>query len=89
MSKSKQSVDIGCLEAIESLYAWLDGELDDIQITEGLENHLCHCKSCWSRAKMERSLTEHIKRSVSRANDRGDSAPDTLKDRLGQLLEQL
>ena len=46
MNETKKTADIGCLEAIESLYAWLDNELEDTGMTTSLEHHLSHCQSC-------------------------------------------
>lgn len=93
MTDDKKIEDIGCLEAIESLYAWLDNELDDAELTGGLEHHLSHCKSCWSRAEMEKSLTEHIKKSVRAQSEGGKSGhspvSDSLQTRLDKLLKHL
>ena len=86
MNVTKKTADIGCLEAIESLYAWLDNELGDTEMTASLEYHLSHCKSCWSRAEMEKSLSEHIKRS---AEGSGASTPGSLKTRLDKLMKKL
>ena len=80
--------DIGCLEAIEALYSWLDGELHD---TASLESHLHHCSSCWSRAEMEKKLAVRIRESA--AVDPGQAgparAPRALQERIRNLLENL
>ena len=93
MTDAKIIEDIGCLEAIESLYTWLDNELDDAELASGLEHHLSHCKSCWSRAEMERSLTEHIKKSVraQSGEDKSGRSPGSgsLQTRLDKLLKKL
>ena len=90
MSNSKDPVDIGCLEAMEFFYAWLDNELDGKDMAD-FEHHLSHCKSCWSRAEVERALTEHIKRSAGTGSMEGGaiSAPGSLHKRLGKLLDKL
>ena len=93
MTNAKKIEDIGCLEAVESLYTWLDNELDDAELASGLEHHLSHCKSCWSRAEMEKSLTERIRKSV-RAQSGGDKSgrspgSGSLQTRLDKLLKQL
>ena len=90
MNESNKNEDIGCLEAIETLYAWLDNELDPSQLTS-FEHHLEHCKSCFSRAELERSLTKHIKRSVESgsAENNGPAAPESLHTRLDKLLKEL
>ncbi len=79
----EHSGDIGCLEAIEWLYAWLDGELDEQSVAE-LEHHISHCRSCFSRRQMELRLTERMK-TVSE----NEPASAELKSRLGQLIEKL
>jgi anti-sigma factor (TIGR02949 family) len=73
--------DIGCLEAIEWLYAWLDGELESDSI-EQLEHHLEHCQSCYTRHEMERALTARIKETS------GEKTPPSLQDRLNRILDE-
>ena len=72
--------DIGCLEAIETLYAYLDGELGDEISIEQVEKHMEHCRSCYSRKDVERALTEHIRRS------KRETAPAALQARLKKLM---
>ncbi len=75
--------EIGCLEAIETLYAYLDGELADGDSIAKVEQHLSHCESCYSRAELERKLTSHLRQS-SRLK-----APEALQGRLRSLLVKL
>jgi anti-sigma factor (TIGR02949 family) len=75
--------DIGCLEAIESLYAYLDGEVRDAHSLAAIEHHLEHCRSCFSRMEMERTLTEHARKSAR------SQAPAALQARLKGLLEKI
>lgn len=75
--------EIGCLEAIETLYAYLDGELPDGASIAKVEQHLGHCESCYSRAELERKLTSHLRRNASH------SAPEALQTRLRGLLDKL
>ena len=75
--------DIGCLEAINGLYAYLDGEMDDPEAVKKFEAHLEHCRSCFSRLELETALAEHIRKSAkSRASEK-------LHDRLMQLIDGL
>jgi len=48
-----------------------------------IEHHLSHCKSCFSRAQMERELNQRIKESGK------SEIPTTLKSRLNKLMEEL
>ncbi|MDH4109385.1 MAG: zf-HC2 domain-containing protein [Gammaproteobacteria bacterium] len=75
--------DIGCMEAINSLYAYLDGELGDDVSIEQVETHLQHCRSCYTRAEIERALNEHLRRGAKRA------APAGARDRLRRLIDDL
>ena len=77
----KSGDEIGCLDAIEWLYAWLDGELDERSVAQ-LEQHISHCRSCFSRRQMELELTARMEKS-SRSR-----APDVLQDRLRKLMDE-
>jgi len=74
--------DIGCLEALEAFYAYLDGELDNPESIANFEHHMSHCRSCFSRAEMERALTAHIQKSSK------SRAPDALRSRLRDLIDK-
>ncbi len=76
-------IDIDCIHALEYLYAYLDGELDDPVIAEQVERHLGHCKNCYSRTEVERALTEHAKSTQTLAT------PERLQKRLRNLLDEL
>jgi len=73
--------EIGCLEAIETLYAYIDGEIDGEITLAQIEHHLGHCRSCFSRKELEQALTDHLKASGKK------SAPKALKGRLQKLME--
>ncbi|MEJ2179605.1 MAG: zf-HC2 domain-containing protein [Gammaproteobacteria bacterium] len=74
--------EIDCLEAIELLYAYLDGELDDEQL-EKYEHHMGHCRSCYSRSELEVALNNRIKKSAK------GEAPQALQNRLRHLIGKL
>ena len=74
--------DIGCLEAIEALYAYLDGELGDDVTIDQVEAHMAHCRSCYSRKDVERALTEHLRRTHQQV------APADLQSRLKKLMDE-
>lgn len=75
--------EIDCLEAIDNLYAYLDGELTDEESLARFKKHLEHCNSCYSRSEMEGLLSERIKQSGQ------DKTPDSLKQRLRGLMDDL
>jgi anti-sigma factor (TIGR02949 family) len=86
MTKARETKgpdDIGCLEAIESLYAYLDGEIGDPESRAAFEEHLGHCRSCFSRLELERRLAEHARKAAR------SSAPEALRSRLKGLLEKI
>lgn len=74
-------MDSDCLEAFDHLYAYLNGELKDKIELQKIEHHLDHCKSCFSRAQMERELNERIKKSGK------DKTPEALKNRLRAIIK--
>jgi len=74
--------DIGCLQAIEAFYSYLDGELEDPKSIKEFEHHVSHCRSCYSRADVERLLTNRMSESAK------SSAPEQLQDRLRKLMDE-
>ena len=76
-----QVVDSDCLEAFDHLYAYLNDEIKDKETLAKIEHHLQHCKSCFSRAEMERILNDRIKSAVNQ------EAPETLQNRLRDLID--
>jgi anti-sigma factor (TIGR02949 family) len=74
--------DIGCLQAIEAFYAYLDGELDDPKSVADFEHHMGHCRSCFSRADVEKLLTDRMRQSAS------SDAPEELRGRIRRLMDE-
>jgi len=74
-------VEIDCLEAIDNLYAYLDGELVNEETLAKFKQHLTHCRSCYSRAELEGILTERIKESGK------GKTPESLQSRLRHLID--
>lgn len=83
MEETGQVEEIGCLEAIDWLYAYLDGELKDPVTIAQIEHHLGHCRVCYSRIELERALTDRLRKSHKR------DAPERLQDRVQDLLDKL
>lgn len=75
--------DIDCLEAIDLLYAYLDGELDDTSDVNKFEHHLGHCRSCYSRSELEGLLNERIRESGKQ------EAPPALRGKMRKVLDEL
>ncbi len=75
--------DIGCLEAINGLYAYLDGEMSDPAVLAKFERHLDHCRACYSRLELETALAEHIRKSAK------SPASEGLHNRLRRLIDGL
>ena len=80
---NSEVIDTDCLEAFDHLYAYLNNEIEDEATLAKVEHHLSHCKSCFSRAQMERELNERIKKTGK------DKTPEKLKNRLSQLIDDL
>jgi anti-sigma factor (TIGR02949 family) len=85
-NKHNKFHDIGCLNAIEGLYTWLDGELKDPQSITQIEEHISHCQSCYSRAEMEKLLTMRIRNLAKQES--AEHAPEALQNRLHKLIDQ-
>ena len=86
MSNEKDNSDIkeiDCLEAIGQLYAYLDGEISDKTQKAQMEQHLAHCKSCYSRSQMEMAINSRLE-----SMDKTDG-PDTLQEKLRNVIDKL
>lgn len=75
--------DSDCMEAMDHLYAYLSGELGDKVLLSKVEHHISHCKSCFSRAELERELNKRLTESSR------DEPSVALKKRLRDLLDNL
>lgn len=75
--------DSDCLEAFDYLYAYLNDELKDAESIAKLEQHLNHCRSCYSRAQMERQLNKRISETGR------EKPPEKLRNRLRKLMDDL
>jgi len=75
--------DSDCLEAMDHLYEYLNGELEDKATLQKIEHHLNHCKSCYTRSEMEREINKRLKETNK------DEIPDSLKNRLQDLIKNL
>lgn len=73
--------EISCEEVIERLFAYLDGELEDVS-QETIDRHLAHCRDCFTRAEFEKRLRARVAKSVS------TTAPQRLRTRVRFLLEE-
>ena len=82
-SKHHDDHEIDCLEAFDHLYAYLNNEITDPVDLANIEHHLSHCKSCFSRAEMERKLNQRIKIAGQ------SEVPENLKLRLNKVLKDL
>jgi anti-sigma factor (TIGR02949 family) len=82
MAHDSEQHNDSCLEAFDYLYAYLNGELKDEAAIAKLEHHLSHCKSCFSRAQMEKELNKRMKPSDQ------EKAPTALKTRLQKLMDE-
>lgn len=72
---------ISCEEVIEQIFVYLDGELDEAR-SALIDEHLKHCRDCFSRAEFERKLRARIRDSAT------VRAPDRLHRRITGLLKK-
>ena len=82
-SDNHEAHEIDCLEAFDHLYAYLNNEITNPVDLANIEHHLSHCKSCFSRAQMERELNQRLKDSGKM------EMPKSLQDNLRDLLDKL
>ncbi len=81
--ETDHTFDRDCLEAFDHLYAYLNNEIRDPETLAKMEHHLAHCKSCFSRAQMERELNTRMQQAGK------EEVPESLKSRLKALMDEL
>jgi anti-sigma factor (TIGR02949 family) len=71
-----------CEEAVERLYEFLDGELDDTW-RERVEEHFEACKVCLPRLTFERSFLQAVQATRSQ-----ETTPEEVRNRILQALAE-
>lgn len=73
---------IGCHEALERLFEFLDGELDALETSE-VEEHLRVCERCYPHLVFERSFRDAVRRALQ-----GERAPGQVRARILEVLRE-
>jgi len=80
--KKESPGGISCQAAVDRLFEWLDGELDDPELAAQVGTHLETCARCYPRLAFERSFREALERVAD-----GEKTPDELRTRILESLE--
>lgn len=72
---------IGCQEALERLYEYLDGELTATSAEE-VRQHIQACEACYPGVR----FTTEFRDALHRAALGQPICPDTLRERIAELL---
>lgn len=59
----KHTSIISCADVMRELYAFLDGEVDNLSETD-IEQHLDRCRECFSRVEFEKKLRKKIQETA-------------------------
>lgn len=73
--------DISCEDVLKLLVDYLHGEVDEAKFAE-IEKHLDSCRACYSRAEFEKALKIRVK------EENAETAPETLRNRLNDLMDR-
>jgi len=72
---------VSCQDALERLYEYLDGELEDLE-SDRVAEHFRECQQCYPRLTFERTFLE-----VVHSVDTREAAPEELRTRVLDLLK--
>ena len=75
-----RSDDIGCQQALERLWDFVDHELSENQI-EKMERHLRACRACFSRVEFEARLKQRL------ADLSSDETSTKARDRIREIIK--
>lgn len=74
---------IGCQEALQRLYEYLDGELNPENADE-VRRHIELCEACYPEVKFTTGFRDAVRRAA-----RGQPVcPDSLREKVARLLEE-
>ena len=77
------TMNLSCQEALARLYEYLDGELT-AENAEEVRRHVEVCSACYPEVK----FTTEFRDALHRAAQGQPVSPDSLRDKVGKLLEQ-
>ncbi len=72
---------VPCGVALEYLFEWLDGEIDDPELSSIVGVHLETCARCYPLLTFERAFREAVHRAT-----RSETAPEELRERVLRSL---
>lgn len=72
--------DVDCREVVEQIYAYLDGELEDVEVSR-LKSHLEACPPCVTEYERDQLLKRLVRRSCA-----CEQAPTSLR---AQIMTQI
>ena len=75
------SEGVTCMEALERIYEFLDGELDASQAAE-IEEHFEKCTLCYPHLKMEERFRARLCTAISKSD-----VPPGLRERVLEILD--
>lgn len=75
--------DAACLEVLDQMYAYLDGEVDEVARTAILR-HLDECAPCLRQVGLERAVKALVQRSCT-----GHAAPEQLRVQIVTRIRQI
>lgn len=71
---------VSCRAALERIYEYMDGELDDAS-HEQMEEHFRVCASCYPHLRLERTFRRRVQAALSKPE-----VPADLRDRVLDML---
>jgi mycothiol system anti-sigma-R factor len=78
-----QPHEVDCLDVLEQVYLYLDGEIDEAHRQE-VRDHIDECSPCLRQFGIEQEVKALVARCCG-----GESAPQALRDRLTVTLSQV
>lgn len=52
---------MSCLESLDQIFAYIDGQLTEEEVRAEIEEHLKHCKRCWDVVEFEKRVQNFVK----------------------------
>lgn len=74
---------MSCLESLDQIFAYIDGQISEKEVMEEIEEHLRHCKRCWDVVDFEKRVQTFVKKQACE-----EDMPEEALDRAHNILNK-
>ena len=74
---------MNCLESLDQIFAYIDGQITEKEVKEEIEEHLEDCRRCWDVVEFEKRVQSFVKCRACEEN-----IPEDVCERAKNILKK-